>query len=307
MILWPILAMIIFDIAIPSSEFSSSNLFTPILDYKEQVKLEWGFKKKEKSPQKASESLGIRTTAKAAIVVDRVSGTILFQKEADRELPIASLTKLMTALVFLDVRPDWEIIVRMGEGENRLEGAKLFVKDGEEIRLRDLFYSSLVGSANNATQAMVHATGLSGEVFVQKMNEKAKALGMTKTRFEEPTGLHPRNTSTARDFVKLAQTAFAVPEIQDAVVRKEYVFTTVPGEPHRIRSQNDLLNSFLSLTGGKTGYTEEARHCLIVQAKNEHGYEIIAVVLGSETSDARFQEAKGLVWWAFENYRWKSF
>jgi len=258
------------------------------------------------APQKKSDGLGVHTTAKAAIVADQQSGAVLFQKEPEQQLPIASITKLMTALVFLENNPGFDQIGQIGSGENDLEGARLFVKDNERIKLKDLFYVSLVGSANNATQALVHSTGLTGEEFVIKMNQKAQKLGMSHTFFAEPTGLTEQNVSTASDLVKLAKAAFNNSEIKEATTLEEYSFITEGNkEFHKVVSQDELLKSYLDLTGTKTGFTYEAGYCLIVQSKNESGHEVIAAVLGSESSDARFQEVKSLVSWAFENYQWE--
>jgi len=262
--------------------------------------------KKAITPVKVSDSLGVHTTAKAAIIADQQSGAILFQKEPEKQLPLASITKLMTALVFLENNPGFEQIGQIGSGENNLEGARLFVKDNEKIKLEDLFYSSLVGSANNATQALVHATGLTGEEFVAKMNQKAQKLGMNHTFFVEPTGLSDQNVSTARDLVELAKATFNNPKIKEATTLKEYSFVTEGNkEFHKVTSPDELLGSYLNLTGTKTGFTYEAGYCLIVQAKNESGHEVIAAVLGSESSDTRFQEVKSLVFWAFNNYQWQ--
>lgn len=257
-------------------------------------------------PHKISASLGIATSAKSAIVVDQASGAVLFQKEPDLQLPIASITKLMTALVFLNNNPGFEQAAAVGPGENDLEGARLYVKDNEEVRLIDLFFASLVGSANNATQAMVHSTGMSGEEFVVKMNQKAQELEMNNSHFVEPTGLNSGDISTVTDLVKLARAAFSIPEIQRATTQKEHSLITVTNqELHTIKSPDELLNSYLNLTGAKTGFTYEADYCLVARAKNEQGHEVIAVVLGSESNTARFQETKALISWAFKNYQWE--
>lgn len=309
--LYYILVSLIFlsQLSVPISQGSLSSL-EPYLTQDENLKLRINTETKYSSskitvPRKISDSIGIHTTAQSAIVIDKESGKVLFQKEPEKQLPIASITKLMTALVFLEHNPGFDQVGQMGAGENSLAGARLYVKSGDEVRVADLFYSSLVGSANNATQALVHTTGLSGEEFVAKMNKKAQILGMKNTKFKEPTGLSKDNVSTVQDLAKLAQVAFSAPLIQEATTLKEYSLTTIAfNELHRIKSQNELLTSFLTLTGAKTGFTNEAGYCLIVQAKNEAGNEVIAAVLGSATNDTRFTEIKGLVAWAFENYQW---
>ena len=127
-------------------------------------------------PEKISESSGVHLTASSALVIDKETGKILFQKEPDSQLSIASITKLMTALVFLEYNPGFDQVGQIGIGENSLEGSRVQVKSDDQMAIEDLFYASLVGSANNATQALVHSTGLTGEEFVSKMNKKPKVL-----------------------------------------------------------------------------------------------------------------------------------
>lgn len=247
-------------------------------------------------------------TAEGAVVVDADSGVILFEKNVEEKAPMASLTKLMTALVFLDNDPDWGEAVSITRKDDR-EGAALFIGRHEKIGLKDLFYASLVGSANNATMALARSTGLEEEEFVQKMNQKARSLGLYNTYFIEPTGLEPLNTSTALDIVRLAWQAFKTNEIREAVTTPEYVFKSVnTSDSHRVKNTNELVrtsdNIFYTIIGGKTGYTEEAGFCLVIEAKNKDGQKIIAVVLGSEDNDARFEEIDKLVRWTFEHYRW---
>ncbi|MBU2229072.1 hypothetical protein KJ810_01540, partial [Patescibacteria group bacterium] len=239
-------------------------------------------------PIKTSESSGVHLTASSAIVIDKATGKILFQKEPDSQLSIASITKLMTAFVFLENNPGFDKTGQIGVGENSLEGSRVQVKSDDLMTIEDLFYASLVGSANNATQALVHSTGLTGEEFILEMNKKAKSLGMENTFYVEPTGLNSGNVSTANDLAKLGKVAFEKKEIRDATTRKEHTFITLGNnEFHKQTSTNDLLDSYLNITGGKTGFTYDAGYCLIVQAENEQKNEVIAVVLDSESSNTR--------------------
>ena len=124
-------------------------------------------------PIKISESSGVHLTADSALVVDKATNKILFQKEPGSQHSIASITKLMTALIFLEHNPGFDEVDQIGVGENSLEGSRIQVKSDDQMIIKDLFYASLVGSANNATQALVHSTGLTGEEFVLEMNENA--------------------------------------------------------------------------------------------------------------------------------------
>ena len=267
----------------------------------------------DKIPQKRSESLGLDVDSRAALVWDVDSEAALFQKNADQSLSIASITKLMTAVVFLENNPGWDKVVAPTYAENSLIGAKLFINNGESVRVEDLFYSSLVGSANNATSCLAHSTELSEEEFVQKMNEKAQELGMTNSHFADPTGLDPENRSTVKDIAKLAKFAFNIPEISKGTTMTEHLMVTVNnGAEHRVRSWNNLLKYepnfpdeiHYQITGSKTGYLDEALYCLVTEAKDQDGNEVISVVLGNPDDNDRFHEGKALLEWAFANYEW---
>lgn len=261
----------------------------------------------DKAPIKKTDSAGILVTSGSALVIDKSTDTILFQKEPDSIHSIASVTKLMTALVFLEHNPGFDQIGQIGVGENSLEGSRVQVKSNDHMSIEDLFYASLVGSANNATQALVHATGMSGEEFVSAMNKKAESIGMENTIYVEPTGLNADNKSTVIDLAKLGKVAFLQPKISDATTRKEHSFITLDNqEYHKQISQNILLDSYLNVTGAKTGFTYDAGYCMVAQIKNDSGNEIIVVVLGSKSSDTRFEEVKALATWAFDNYQWQN-
>lgn len=257
------------------------------------------------APKRVGESLGVVTSATAAAVYDLKSETPLFEKETDRVIPLASITKLMTALVFLEHNPGFDQSATITASDNSLIGAKLRVPDGEALKVIDLFYTSLTGSANNATQALVHSTGLSGDEFVAKMNEKAQELGLKNTHFVEPTGLSEKNVTSANDLFILAKAAFANPWIKRATTKTNHELVTLTrSQYHNVKCQNDVLNSYLDVQGTKTGFTYEAGYCQVTQVKGEDGQEIIVVVLGSESEDSRSQETKAMTEWAFENYQW---
>ena len=309
--------------------------------------------KQDQGPQRINhQSLGIKTSAKSAIIIDVKSGKILYEKNAYQVLPIASLTKLITADVILrgplersgggrredsaaNQKVDWDKIITI-KHQDQAEGATLFVNAGEKVRVKDLFYSMLVGSANNAAKALVRSAGLcdkeeclpkrspvvlerhgrrkgwqnlSPEEFVNQMNWKVQDLGLKSTHFTEPTGLSPKNVSTAYEIALLAKKAFENEKIKEATVMDRYVFRTIGEEiRHTIRNTDKLLISFLNqdaykIIAGKTGYIEEAGYCLVSQVEKD-GHQVIGVVLGTESKEARFLEMKGLIWWVFENWEW---
>lgn len=263
------------------------------------------------APQRIiNNSLGIKTTAKSVLIIDETTETKLFEKNSQEVLPIASLTKLMTALVFLEHNPGWDKRVKIKESDQK-NGGIVYLWPGEVVKVEDLFYLTLVASTNEATAALARSTALSQETFVKLMNEKAALLGLTQTRFVEPTGLDPNNQSTVTDLVKLAKAAFSKQEIVEATKLKGYRFKVLnKGITRYARSTNQLLDSFINNTeykieGAKTGYLEEVDYCQVIKVfKEEAGKSIIIAILGSQTTDDRWQEIKGLVDWAFDTYSW---
>jgi len=257
--------------------------------------------------KEGSTSLGIETTARAALVLDEGTGAILFEKNSDEKLSLASLTKLMTALVFLEKETDWDRNIKLIKADDR-EGGIFYARSPEEVTVDDLFNMMLVGSINNAAVALARSTGESEEEFIAEMNAKAESFRMSAT-FVDQTGLGVENQGTARDVAKLLATALREEKIEEAVVQKRYVFSPAKSQKiYYIKSTDELLWSFLNeepykLIGGKTGYIEEAGYNLAIEVERG-GHKIIVVVLGSATAEDRFKEAKGLADWTFENYRW---
>lgn len=245
-------------------------------------------------------------TAKSAVVFDANSRKILYEKNPDDIASIASLTKLMTALVVLDQHPDFnkEYVITP---EDRREGGRIFLFNGDRVTLNDLFNVSLVGSANTATVAMVHALGMVEADFVSKMNAKAVQMGLRRTTFFDPVGLNPHNTSTAYELVELVSAALAQPKIQQTVLNDHYKLTTKQGSVRMIASTDSLLQgeSGYKILGGKTGYIDSAGFCFAGKFRDVNNqHDIISVVLGSSSIQSRFTETDALVTWAYNNYVW---
>lgn len=265
-----------------------------------------------RAPQKkiinGKESLGIELSARSAIVVDVKSGKVLFKKDYEKPGSIASITKLMSALVFLDSNPKWDEQIILEERDERT-GASPHIYRGEVVSLKDLFYTSLVSSDNNSTMALVRASNLSQSAFVQKMNDKAVELGLTNTYFVDPTGLNEGNISTALDISRLIYHAIQDKNIAKATTHSAYTITILnKNTKRRIYNTDQLLDSYINRTykikGGKTGFTYEAGSCLGVVVDDKNGNEIIVVVMGSKDNQHRFNEVKGLTQWAFDNFEW---
>ena len=231
--------------------------------------------------------------ARNAIVVDAESGKVLFEKNSGRTVPIASLTKLMTALVLLEQKPDFdrEVEVTMqeiaGAGHTQL-------RNHERVRLEDLFHMSLMVSDNCATRVLARESGLSSEDFLAAMNRKALALGMTHTRYVEITGLDERNVSTAADIAKILEVAARHPRIHEITTTPSYEFATAR-RSHMIGNTNRLLHSQYEVVGGKTGFINQAGYCFATRIQTQGGRDLIAVVLGAPTNATRFADVVRLI------------
>lgn len=237
-------------------------------------------------------------TAKAAVVVDAKTGEVLWGKEHQKPLPIASLTKLMTAQVFHDTGTPWDKVGTYRSYDNE-PGSKLYVYPGETMTARDLYFSMLTSSTNNAVNTLVRTTALGEGQIVDLMNARARAWGLANTVFYETTGLNPLNQSTAYEVALLSRQALSHMEVLQATTIPSYTFATInTGEAHTMRNTNPLVgDSELYLTGGKTGFLDEAGYCLMTRAKGDDGQEALAVVLGAASADDRAQQVKMLLEW----------
>jgi D-alanyl-D-alanine endopeptidase (penicillin-binding protein 7) len=234
--------------------------------------------------------------ARHAVVIDPATDEILYEKNAAVTVPIASLSKLMTMLVFLEQKPDldrWVDVTRadlLGAGHTQL-------RNQEQLPLRDLLHMSLMCSDNVATRVLVRESGLSADDFLARMNRGAVELGLARTRFVEFTGLDERNVASAADCARLLRAAAAQPLIRDIMTTRTYEFRTQyrnRGRMHFISNTNRLLYGRYEILGGKTGFISEAGYCLATWVHTQ-GRDMIAVVLGAPTPATRFADVVRLV------------
>lgn len=247
-----------------------------------------------------------RVSAAAVFVADVPSREVLLARNSRKPWPLASITKLMTAAVALDQKLSFSRTQTLTQ-DDEVGGARLRVPVGSRLSTADLFYSMIVGSANNAAHAVSRSTGLSYEEFVATMNVKAGQMGLASTRFVDPTGLEPSNVSTAQEVAALGLELFE----KYYYIRKSASTATyevmAAGQPHRITNTNDLLtddDNGLIVTGGKTGYLEESKWNLVVRLQDGHYKPLIVVVLGSDSQQQVFRDAETAARWVWDNYRW---
>ncbi|EKD42840.1 MAG: D-alanyl-D-alanine carboxypeptidase family protein [uncultured bacterium] len=244
----------------------------------------------------------------AVILMDDKTDTILFEKNADVVRPLASITKLMSVLVLLDLNPDWSKVVEITP--EVYDNYSHFVNIGEKFTMGDLWNVALIGSSNTAINALVSGSGIKREHFITKMNEKAQDLRLRSLRFVEPTGIDERDVGTARDVARLLKYALASDKIFNTLQISEYYAQPFGQKPRRIWTTDWLLtkwvpNKFGDLTvAGKTGFIENSKYNFAVRIQNSDKRAIRTVVLGADTMEARFSEARDLATWAFDHYAW---
>ncbi|NTW22092.1 hypothetical protein HGA34_00940 [Candidatus Falkowbacteria bacterium] len=246
----------------------------------------------------------MRIATKAGTVIDAKTGKTLWSKNPTSSMPIASLTKLVSAYVFLETKPSFNRVVPYSIADenynykfaNKWEVARLKVSDGETMTIKDLFYSALVGSANNAVESLVRVSGLKRDDFIKRMNQVAHEWGASSAHFIEPTGLSPENVSSAEDYAIISTKTLSHPIIEEASKVKSYKFTTLNKKiPHTIKNSNQLITfSRLNVSGSKTGYLDEAGYCLLTRADDRRGKSVIVVTLGSPNRSTSFSETESL-------------
>lgn len=249
-------------------------------------------------------------SAKAYLVLDRASGDTLSAQEPDRVFPIASLTKLATALVVFEVNPQLSGEVTIVATDLPADGKHIF-EVGDRVRSRDLFAAMLIASANDAARALARSSQLTPKQFVTRMHQVSRRHGAAAVQFVEPTGLDPQNRATARAVARLADVAFRHPTIGPLLRRRELDISTLQGETRHVKTTNRLLEelppqSSYEILGGKTGFIEEAGYNLVTAIRGPDGAEVLVVVLGADDHLARFSANLALARWAFSHFTWKN-
>ena len=243
-------------------------------------------------------------SALAAIVIRESDGKVLYEKNSAQVMPIASLTKLVFAKVFLDLKPDFNKVVTYQQADSDYnhkyvtpgQEARLRVADGDTLTISDLFYASIIGSANNTVETLVRNSGISRDEFIKRMNDYAKNLGATNTKFIEPTGLSPENVSSPYDYAIIAKEIFSDEKLKNISAKANYSFTTLNFKKvFNLKNTNHLLaTSSYAIIGSKTGYLDESGYCLITEVENKNE-KFIIINLNSATRDLSFQVNEELI------------
>ncbi|MBE6550689.1 MAG: D-alanyl-D-alanine carboxypeptidase [Ruminococcaceae bacterium] len=257
-----------------------------------------------KSEDGKTENSELNLGCHSAILMEPTTGTVLFEKNADEPLPIASVTKVMTMLLIMEAVDSGQLsysdIITVSENAASMGGSQAYLEVGEQISCKDLLKALAVSSANDAAVALAEHIGGSVESFLVRMNERAAELGMTGREFVNVTGLDDSEVHylSARDVAVMSAELMKHEGIKE--------FTTIWQDSIRdgkfgLANTNKLIRFYPGATGLKTGYTSKAKFCLSATAK-KNGLELVAVVLRGETSDARFADAKAMLNYGFANY-----
>ena len=235
--------------------------------------------------------------AAAAIIYNPATGQVLWEENSQNPRSIASITKVMTAVVFLEGSPDLsrEVVIERADVQR---ASVTYLRASDTVTIGDLFHLLLIPSDNAAARALARVSPLGATGFVARMNQKAAELGLTNTHYSEPSGLRSTNVSSAYDMARLM--AYAGDDERIAGVMQKQRHTVTAGRRTiRVRSTNQLVRTGdVDVVGGKTGYIRRAGYCLAALLRlPEGGPQVAVVVLGARSSAARFLETRQLFSW----------
>lgn len=241
-----------------------------------------------------------------AVLMDDASKYILYQKSANTMVPIASMTKVMTALVSLDLYKLGDVIKAPKEAV-AISGSKIGLITDESITVENTLYGMLMNSGNDAAEMLSRSSSVSRDDFIKLMNEKASEIGMKNTLYKDPAGLDDTGHSTAFDMAVLFSYAIKNDTFKTIVGTAEKDISSTDGLiTHQLKNTNRLTTQeipFEGIIGGKTGFTLEAGHALVCAAEN-NGVRLISVIIKTQSSanNASAQETSKLLSWGFDSF-----
>jgi len=235
--------------------------------------------------------------AAAAIIYDADTGQVLWEENSQSQRSIASLTKVMTAAVFLEDDPDLSRRVTIVRDDVR-RASTTFLRSNDKVTVDDLVHLLLIASDNAAARALARVSPHGSSGFIERMNQKAAELGLETTIYADPSGLLSDNLSSAYDIARLIAIASSDERIASVMQKSEHTVRT-PTRTIRFRSTNHLLGrEGLDVMAGKTGFISKAGYCLatLIRAP-QSGHQVAVVVLGARSNAGRFMEAQNLFNW----------
>lgn len=258
---------------------------------------------KEATRDKSAKT-ALETTAESAVIMEAHTGQVLFAKEQDKELPMASVTKIMTLLLAVEAveKGKFKLTDRVVASENAWEmgGSQIYLEPGEEMSLEEILLAVAVGSANDASVALAEHIAGTEEVFVQAMNQRVKELGLKHTHFANCTGLPASGHYTsAYDMAVILKECLKYPLFKKLSSVYEY---DLRGGKFKLWNTNKLLKWYPVVDAGKTGWTNEAKYCLASSGEKD-GLRLIVVVLGTPEPKSHFRESIKLYKYGFARYK----
>ncbi len=243
------------------------------------------------------------SNVKSAVLIDADSGKLLFSENSDERLPPASITKIMSLILVMEAIENgqftYETVLTCSDTAAKLGGSQIWLEPGEQMTVNDLLKAVAIVSANDATVLLAEAVAGSEEGFVVLMNSKAKSLGMNNTNFMNATGLDAENHySTAYDVALMSKELLKHKKITEYTT---VWMDTLRNGQSQLVSTNKLVRFYKGCTGLKTGTTADAGYCLSASASRD-GLNLVAVVMGADTSPDRFSACQKLLNFGFANY-----
>lgn len=254
----------------------------------------------------ANDNVSLAPNASSAILMEQDTGEIIFEKNSDKPLPPASMTKIMTMLLIMEALEKGQIKyddkVRTSERAASMGGSQVFLEPGEEMTVEEMLKAIAIASGNDASVAMAEHIAGSEEQFVKMMNEKAKQLGLKNTHFANAHGLTAENHySSARDLAIMSRELLKYEDITKFTSIYEDYLRKGTEDEFWLVNTNKLVRFYPGVDGLKTGYTKEAKYCLAATAK-KNGMRVIAVIMGSPTQKERNRQITEMLDYAFSQY-----
>lgn len=310
-ILWMILLLIfpfpIFasDIPTPSPEIEDSNMENKDIQEQDLTEEKDIIESKDEITTTSLDDL--IPNAKAGILIDAVTGKIMFEKNSHERMAVASLTKMVAQILILEAVEkgviNWDQKVTVSSNASGMGGSQIWLETGEEMSVSDLMKGISMGSANDATVALAEKIGGTEANFVQMMNDKVKSLGLADTNFVNPTGLDEENHySSAYDLAIIAKELLSHDKILDFSSPYEDYLRQDTESPYWLVNTNKLVRFYDGADGLKTGHTDNAGYCLAGTAKKEN-MRLIAIVLGEPSASVRNTETMALLDYGFNLYQ----
>ncbi len=242
----------------------------------------------------------LELNSRIALIYDRASGRILYERNGNKQTPMASTTKIMTAIVVLE-NANLNDVVTIQAKAAGIGGSRLGLKKNDKITVNDLLYGLLLRSGNDAAVALAQYVGGSVEGFAEMMNKKAEELGLVNSHFIVPHGLdNEEHYTTAYELAQMADYALKIDKFKQIVSTKSTTIN-INGYPKSINNTNQLLGSVNGVYGVKTGFTNGAGRCLVTACKRNN-LDIVTVIIGANTTKQRTSDTIKLIEYAYKNF-----